>query len=107
MKKGNNDITVIMDVKDQKVMGAIEEAVSSLEGFHVCDKALRVQNAGTYDLLIMEIGDEPQKDIQFANTLKTSGIARDIFFTSAHTNPDILIEALRLGAKEFFHTAHQ
>ena len=100
--KENNSITVILDIKNQDVWEEIKNAISSVEGFHVCDKALRVQNPGTYDLLVMEIGDEPQKDIQFANTLKTSGIARDIFFTSSNTNPDILIEALRLGAKEFF-----
>lgn len=100
--KENNSITVILDIKNQDVWEELKNAISSVEGFHVCDKGVHVQNPGTYDILIMEIGDEPKKDIQFANTLKTSGIARDVFFTSSNTNPDILIEALRLGAKEFF-----
>lgn len=102
MKKENNTITAILDIKNQEVWEEFKKAISSVEGFHVCDKSLYVQNPGTYDLLIMEIGDEHQKDIQFANTLKTSGIIRDIFLTSPNTNSDILIEALRLGVKEFF-----
>lgn len=100
--KEKNFITVILDIKNKDVWEEIKNATSSVEGFHVCDKFSHLQEPGTYDLLIMEIGDDPQKDIQFATTLKTSGIARDIFLTSSNTQPDILIEALRLGVKEFF-----
>lgn len=100
--KEHNTITVIMDIKNQHVWEELKDAVSLVEGFHVCDKASYIPNPGTYDLLILEIGDEPEKDIQFANTLKASGISKDIFFTSAHANPNILLEALRLGVKEFF-----
>lgn len=100
--KENNHITVMLDIKNQDVWEALKNAVSSLEGFHVYDKSSHVKEPGTYDLLIMEIGDDSKKDIQFATTLKTSGIARDIFLTSSNARPDILIEALRLGVKEFF-----
>jgi len=98
----NGNITIIMDVKNQKVMDEIKEAVSVLEGFHISNKQISFQNPGIYDLLILEIEEEPKKRLQFVNTLKTSGIVRDVFFTSSNKDPEILIEALRMGVKEFF-----
>jgi len=101
MKK-NGDITVLMDIKNKSAMDDIEEAISLQEGFQISHKQANFPNPGMYDLLILEVGEEPEKELQFAKTLKSSGIAGDVFLTSQNMDPEILIEALRIGAKEFF-----
>ncbi len=101
MKK-NEKITVIMDIKTQKVVNEINEAVSTLKGFSIRHKQISLQNTGVYDILILEIGNEPKVELQLAKNLKVSGIASDIFLTSSNKDPEILIEAIRTGIKEFF-----
>ena len=101
MKK-NGNITVIMDIKDQKVVNEINEAVSTLNGFSILHKQISLEDTGDYDLLFLEIGNEPKEELQLAKTLKESGITRDVFLTSSNKDPEILIEAIRTGIKEFF-----
>lgn len=94
--------TVIMDIKNQKVMNEIKEAVSALEGVYICNKQISLQNPGIYDLLILEIGKEPKVELQLAKTLKASGMVRDVFLTSSNRDPEVLIEAISTGIKGFF-----
>jgi pilus assembly protein CpaE len=53
-------------------------------------------------VLILEIGEDLEKDLQFAAGVKESGIAGHIFLTAASTDQEILIGALKLGAEGFF-----
>ncbi len=101
MKK-NGKINVAMDIKNQKVVNDINEAVSTLNGFSISRKRINLQNPGIYDILILEIGNEPKVELQLAKDLESSGIARNVFLTSANKDPEILIEAIRAGIKEFF-----
>ncbi|MHC4321965.1 MAG: AAA family ATPase [Planctomycetota bacterium] len=98
----NGKITVIMDIKNQKVVNEINEAVSTLEGFSIRHKQLSLEDSGVYDVLLMEIGNEPKVELQLAKNLKVAGIARDVFLTSSNKDPEILIEAIKTGIKEFF-----
>ncbi|MHC4269366.1 MAG: AAA family ATPase [Planctomycetota bacterium] len=98
----NGKITVAMDIKNQKVVNDINESVSTLKGFSISHKRINLQNPDIYDILILEIGNEPEVELQFAKNLKASGIARDVFLTSSNTDPEILIKAIRAGIKEFF-----
>lgn len=100
-----DNITIMFEIKDQRVKDDLDEAVSSLKGFNVCRDPLKVQNPENhdhYDLLIMEIGDEPKREFQFVKNLQASGIAKDVFLTSSNTKPDFLMEAFGIGAKGFF-----
>lgn len=98
----NEKCTVIMDIKNQKIVNDINEAVSTLEGFSICHKQISLQTTSVYDVLILEIGNEPKEELQLAKNIKVSGIARNIFLTSSNKDPEILIEAIRTGIKEFF-----
>ncbi len=49
----NGNITVIMDIKNQKVVNEINEAVSTLKGFSIRHKQISLQNTGVYDILIL------------------------------------------------------
>jgi pilus assembly protein CpaE len=91
-----------MDIKNQKVVNEINEAVSTLKGFSIRHKQISLENTGDYDILFLEIGNEPKVALQLAKTLKESGITREVFLTSSNKDPEILIEAIRTGIKEFF-----
>jgi pilus assembly protein CpaE len=53
------------------------------------------------DLLILEIGDDREQDFDTLARARSTGRAKDFFLTSKHTSPDVLIQALRMGVKEF------
>ena len=93
-----NVIVIRFEIKQPKVKEDLEEVISSMEGFEI-------QNSGTpspCDLLILEIGEDPQKEFQLMHNIQDSGVAREIFLTSSHLDPNLLLQALRAGAKEFF-----
>jgi len=85
-------------VSNETVQADFAEVVRSIEGF-------RIQEPGEFgpcDVLILEIGEDLEKDFQFATGVKASGIAGHIFLTAARTDPEILLGALKLGAEGFF-----
>lgn len=98
----NGHLTVIMDIKNQKVRDEIKDVVSVLEGFYICNKQINPETSGTYDLLVLEIGNEPKEKLQLAKNLRASGIVRDVILTSSNKDPEILIEAISTGIKGFF-----
>ena len=51
-------ITVVMDVKNQKVANEINKAVSTLENFIISQQQININNSGNYDILILEIGND-------------------------------------------------
>jgi pilus assembly protein CpaE len=94
-----SEISVVrLAIKTQQVRKNLTEIISSCEGF-------RLQKPGDQDvpaLLILELGDDLQREFQLINSIQTSGATMDIFVTSSRAEPDILIRALREGVKEFF-----
>lgn len=90
--------TISLNVKNQRVKEELKEVISSMNGF-------RIQNSGVVegcDLLILEIGEDLKKEFELIHSLQESSSVSEIFLTSSHTEPEILIRALRAGAKEFF-----
>jgi pilus assembly protein CpaE len=83
---------------NEKAQADFEAAIVPLDGF-------RIQKPGEFgscDVLILEIGDDPEKEFQFAAAVKASGIAGRVFLTSASTDPNILLGALKVGVGGFF-----
>ncbi|HME43476.1 MAG TPA: P-loop NTPase [Syntrophorhabdales bacterium] len=93
-----DSISLRFKMKNEKAQADFEEALLPSNGFHI----QKPGEFGSCDVLILEIGDDPDKDLQFASAVKTSGIARHVFLTAASTDPDILLGALRVGAGGFF-----
>ncbi len=100
--KNREKITVILDIGNQKVANEISEVVSTLEGFDIRRKQLDLQSSGSYDVLILEIKNDPKVELQLARSLKERGVVREVFLTSSIKDPEILINAMRSGIKEFF-----
>ena len=91
-------LSVRIETRSQNVRKDLEEVITSVGGMQIRD----VSDPGGYDLFIVDINDEHGKDLHFVANILTAGVAGEVFLTSSKTNPEILIEALRIGAKEFF-----
>ncbi len=54
------------------------------------------------DLLIVEVGEAAKKDMEHVQALLNAGEAKEIFLTSDYADPALLMQAMRVGIKEFF-----
>ena len=89
--------SVRLHIKDLAVREEIEKAIASLEGFEL-------QRSSTWEpcsLLILEIGEDLQKEFELIRQILASGEVETIFVTSPRYEADILVQALRAGVKEF------
>jgi pilus assembly protein CpaE len=92
-------INVALQVKSQQVFEELRGAiVSSVHGFHVQNTI----QPGDSDILILEIGEDYRKDCQTVSRLLGAGSVKDIFLVSSRVESDVLLNAMRSGAKEFF-----
>jgi len=93
-----NMITVALELKNQNVKEELERIILSVGGFTIKppDKEEHC------DLWIMEIDNHVNGTFNMLHSLKESGKIREFFLTSTCTQADVLINALRAGAKEFF-----
>jgi pilus assembly protein CpaE len=91
-------ITIQLEVRNQKVRKDLEKVISQMNGFHL----LNSKTLGSCDLLILEIGDDLKWDFQLLRSVQSSEFVGSVFLTSDRLEPNVLIEALRAGAKEFF-----
>lgn len=90
--------TVRLEIKNDKIRFQIATVISSMEGFLV----QRGDDPLPPDILILEMGDDPAQDFEYLGRTKAAGGAREFFLTSKNASPDVLIQALRMGVKEFF-----
>jgi pilus assembly protein CpaE len=98
LKNNLKNISVRIAVKTPAVNRTLEEIVSTLDGFEqqIDEKATRT------DVLVLEVGDNPAKEFETVRALLKDGVVSHVFLTSAKTTTDILLPALRTGAKQFF-----
>jgi pilus assembly protein CpaE len=92
-------VSVRLELKNEATRKELEESIASVKGF-VFETSHK--DSSPCDLLILETGADVQKDFQFIQSLQASGKAKEIFLTSPHLEPDLLLQALRAGIKEFF-----
>jgi pilus assembly protein CpaE len=97
-KMSENTISVRLELKNKGITEEFKHAVSSVDGYRIKNSG----NPGDCDLLILEICDDVNGEFKLIHSLKESGAVKEVFLTSSSKNPDVLIGALRSGAKEFF-----
>ena len=76
----------------------LAQLINAAGGFGVLDSA-DVRRA---DLLIFDLSEDPQKGIETIESLLKSGEAGEVFLTAEYADPAILMQAMRIGVKEFF-----
>jgi pilus assembly protein CpaE len=91
-------ISLRLKVKNEKIKEEFAGIISSLAGFQMQNS----DDPSSFDLLIMEIGDDLSSEFQLIHSIQNSNTAIEVFLTSSRTEPRVLIQALRTGAKEFF-----
>ena len=91
-------VTVKFLVENLEIGNNLNSIVSSLQGFRI----LNSSDPKPCDLLFIETGKDPDQDLKKIDSAKTSGSIKEIFLTSSRFESDFMIQALRLGVKEFF-----
>jgi pilus assembly protein CpaE len=89
--------TVRLEIRNDRVREHFSVVIASMEGFLVQS----VHDTMPADLLVLEIGDDTGQDFDYLTRARSTGKAKDFFLTSKTTSPDVLIQALRMGVKEF------
>lgn len=85
-------------VRTPAVQQRLQEIIAELDGF-----VLQVDPQATHvDVLVLEIGSDPVAELETIRALLQEGAVGNLFVTSAKATPEILLPALRTGAKEFF-----
>lgn len=85
-------------VRTPEILAALRTIVNEMDGFVLQDdpQATRV------DVLVLEIGSDPAAELETIRVLLREGTVGTLFVTSAQATSEILLPALRTGAKEFF-----
>lgn len=94
----DNIITVGLVVRKQDVLEELKKIIPLVDGFHYKNSS----NPQDCDVLIIEIGEDTDKEFEFIQSLQNVGSVKDIFLTSSCIESHILIRAMRCGAREFF-----
>jgi pilus assembly protein CpaE len=75
----------------------LTQIINSTGGFEVLEAA----DAKHADLLILELSDDFEKSMEAVDSLLKSGEVSEVFLTAESVNPMILMQAMRIGVKEF------
>lgn len=89
-------LTVRVETRSHRLRNQLEGIIASVGGLRVKS----MDEKGGCDLFIVD-SDEENKKLKFVNNIIASGVAREVFLTSQDKSPDLLIEAMRAGVKEF------
>ena len=91
-------IKVSIEVKEFGLKNDLENIISSVDEFSVC----KSDESAPADLMILELGSDPEKDFLLIQSLIDRNAVEEIFLTSHDSSPNILLSAMRLGVKEVF-----
>jgi pilus assembly protein CpaE len=92
-------LSVRLEIKNEAIRKELEEVISAEEGLRLLR---RHDDPDPCDLLILEAENGTGKGFQLIQSLQASGKVKEVFLTSPRFEPDLLLQALRAGVKEFF-----
>jgi pilus assembly protein CpaE len=92
-----SDFHVKLEIKNSSVRSEIEAIISSFQNVAI----LRPDDARRADLLIYELGDQVENDFQLIESLKNVNLVGEVFLTATNPAPEVLMRAIKIGAKEF------
>jgi pilus assembly protein CpaE len=91
-------IAVSINCRNEAARQTFEEIVSRRRDYLVT----KGQGTGTVDMLLVELDDlRPQQTFGHIRELLSASPDLEVFLTASRTDPQILLEAFRLGVKEF------
>ncbi len=93
----DDKVLVRIEVKSPEAKRVFENIISSLEGFHIQGP----DDPAHPELLIFELGNNMERDFRYVESLIMTGAVGEVFLTSERQDQDVLLRAIRTGAKEF------
>jgi pilus assembly protein CpaE len=91
-------IAVSIDCRNEAARQTFEEIVSRRRDYLIT----RGQGTGAADMLLLELDEfRPQKTFDHVRELLGSSPDLEVFLTASRTDPQVLLEAFRVGVKEF------
>jgi pilus assembly protein CpaE len=91
-------IPVRLEIKSKELGVTLGRVINSTEGFRLCDPG----DAGPFELLIMELGKDIEREFQIVQSFSNLGTIKEVFLTAPQQDPQVLVRALRAGIREFF-----
>jgi pilus assembly protein CpaE len=92
-------LSVKLEIKNQKLKSQFETALQKVRGFNIQGPT----SEGYSELLIFELGDNVEKEFLFIQDMLNSGQVGEVFFASDSSDQNVLRQAIRIGAREFFN----
>ena len=91
-------IAVSIDCHNEAARQTFEEIVSRRRNYLIT----KGQGTGAVDMLLLEMDElRPQQTFTHIRNLLSSSPNLEVFLTASRTDPQVLLEAFRLGVKEF------
>ena len=92
------EISVRLEMRNQRLQEELKRIISSTDEFHLQHPDDQV----ACDLLILEFGDDLEKELQGLRSVMASGSPGNVFLVFSGSDPRIVIEAKRAGVKKVF-----
>lgn len=91
-------IAVSIDCRNEAARQTFEEIISRRRDYLVA----KGQGTGSVDMLLLELDEiRPKQTFEYVRGLLAGSPDLEIFLTASRTDPQVLLEAFRLGVKEF------
>lgn len=94
----HKEIRVQLEIKSKEVLNNFQQIVDAVDGFQSYDP----RSSQPAELLILELGRIPEQDFLRIESLLSEKKVKEIFLTGENPDSHILMQAMRLGVKEFF-----
>jgi pilus assembly protein CpaE len=93
----NKNTYVQLAIHSKDLVEHFQEIIENTERLQLLD----ADRANSAELLILELGETPERDFKQIELLLKNSKIREIFLTGENPDPKILMQAMRLGVKEF------
>src|SRR5687768_13360025 len=91
-------ITVFIECKTSAVQHVFEEMLARKSGYILT----RAKQSGAADILILELDEaNPQRTFSSIRSTVSAASHTEVFLTAGRTDPQMMLEAFRLGVKEY------
>ncbi len=94
----NKSTYVQLAIRSEGLVKHFQKIIEKTEKLQLLD----ADNTHSAELLILELGQTPEKDFKQIELLLNNSKMREIFLTGENPDPKILMQAMRLGVKEYF-----
>lgn len=98
MSTQRKSLSVQLAIQTPEVRQSLTTIINGCEGFSLQEG----REAARVDVLVLEIGNDPASEFKTIRSLLKENVVGNLFLTSSKTTSDVLLPALRAGAKEFF-----